>query len=537
MSDIDDGLLSPTTRSLSSLDGWFESNFIELPQGFRWLNGVFSSVRYGTYTQTYRRWHQVCSFLSRLTLNVKSLEDEALSSWVSTQESVSSRVDERVTHVIRTLFADIPPDVKCGSHGNGASYIHQGDGLTTRDPRVKYSSAVFSRMLTYVDRKYGDGQVLHPFGRESATVPPSCLHLVPKSYRKLRSIAIEPPGSMWAQQAVFRAFDRAFLTVPALRRRIRLHDSSRNCRLARLGSIDGRLSTIDLSHASDDVSWMLVKEAFRDTPWLPWIWACRTREVKLPDGSLYPLRSHASMGSALCFPVECVIFMAATEVAIAGLGDDPRRSKYSIYGDDIVVETRYAAAVEDQLKSMGFTINRAKSYSDLSIHPYRESCGGEYMSGVDVTPLRISRRFTAPRYGAVTPAQYESLVELANGAFASFPTLRRYALSWLLSLPSEYQPLFVYPDEDGGVWSWSPTNFHLRRDQRWSVRFQRPIYRSGVVSTCHRDRPAFDSEIDLFDWLRQAELGRQEITPGVELPVGSTVNPPLGLCVRCKPRT
>jgi hypothetical protein len=103
----------------------------------------------------------------------------------------------------------------------------------------------------------------------------------------------------------------------------------------------------------------------------------------------------APMGSRTCFPVETIIFAAICESEIRRITGKPARSTdYQIYGDDIVVRTEYYTAIIKRLTELGFIPNLGKSFGNSEGHFFRESCGGEYYDGVDVTPVRIPRNFT-----------------------------------------------------------------------------------------------------------------------------------------------
>jgi hypothetical protein len=96
---------------------------------------------------------------------------------------------------------------------------------------------------------------------------------VPKNWKTFRTIACEPDGALPFQLA-FDTFAKRRLRA----RGINLSDQSRNQLLAKEGSINGSLATIDLSSASDTVAfntvallfpteWFDVLNAFRSTHW------------------------------------------------------------------------------------------------------------------------------------------------------------------------------------------------------------------------------------------------------------------------------
>jgi hypothetical protein len=120
----------------------------------------------------------------------------------------------------------------------------------------------------------------------------------------------------------------------------------------------------------------------------------------------------ATMGNAVCFPIlTLVVTLILFE---AHLVAKVRRSSPRVYGDDAVCEQQVTRAFTSLLERYGFTVNRRKTFSGYD--PYRESCGGEYLRGVDITPLRLSRRFKGLRLGRGFE-HYIDLVSLANDLY------------------------------------------------------------------------------------------------------------------------
>jgi hypothetical protein len=168
--------------------------------------------------------------------------------------------------------------------------------------------------------------------------------------------------------------------------------------------MDGSLATLDLSDASDSVANWLVEALFCRSPlFLEYAQACRTSRVQLPTGEIQNLQKFASMGSALTFPIEAMVFAS---IAIAGVLEyrglpltlksiKGLRGVVRVYGDDLIVPTDCAATVIRWLESFGFRVNRDKSFWTGE---FRESCGKEYWRGHDVsvvkfrTPLPSSQR-------------------------------------------------------------------------------------------------------------------------------------------------
>jgi hypothetical protein len=193
-----------------------------------------------------------------------------------------------------------------------------------------------------------------------------------------------------------------------------------NRKLARLSSRFGGFATLDLKDASDRVSLDLVRKVFQHNPeLLSCLEACRTTATKLPDGRVINLKKYAPMGSALCFPVEALIFWVVIVAAVYQARLVPRQAtsredlrkigkRVYVYGDDIIVPTRWAHVSIQALESVGLKVNVDKS---CITGRFRESCGMDAFMGVEVTPARVRTPWTGQRSDG---AAYASWVSLAN---------------------------------------------------------------------------------------------------------------------------
>jgi hypothetical protein len=224
--------------------------------------------------------------------------------------------------------------------------------------------------------------------------PPVKVVFVPKTQKTPRVIAMEPTHMQYMQQAIMTTL------VPLLEnswigRSQGFSDQLPNRDLAREGSRSRRYATIDLSEASDRVLNSLVLSATRAWPTVQEaLQATRSTHSQLPSGKVIKLRKFASMGSALCFPLEVMVFTTLVYMGIARTGAYSRDERYElfmsgevrVYGDDIIVPADSTSCVEMTLESFGLKVNRSKSFSEGY---FRESCGGDYYSGTDVTPVRL----------------------------------------------------------------------------------------------------------------------------------------------------
>ena len=82
------------------------------------------------------------------------------------------------------------------------------------------------------------------------------------------------------------------------------------------------------------------------------------------------LKKFAPMGSALCFPIECIIFGSIVRLANREKGVN---TEFRVYGDDLVVDDRIFLKVIELLEVFGFRVNVDKTF--FPYHPFKESCG------------------------------------------------------------------------------------------------------------------------------------------------------------------
>jgi hypothetical protein len=249
--------------------------------------------------------------------------------------------------------------------------------------------------------------------------------LVPKTLKTPRIIAIEPTCMQYMQQAI--AIDLARLLESArigrntraniIEGQIGFSDQMPNRHLAKRGSCLQDLATLDLSEASDRVSREHVSNLFSSWPLLEEaVMATRSEKALVPGHGVIPLSKFASMGSALCFPVEAMVFLTVVYYGIEQTlkhrltRKDVRSLSGSVrvFGDDIIVPNDYVRSVISSLELFGFKINAGKSFWNGK---FRESCGGDYYDGQDVTPVKVRRVFPSSRDDV---EEVQSLVALRN---------------------------------------------------------------------------------------------------------------------------
>ena len=233
--------------------------------------------------------------------------------------------------------------------------------------------------------------------REPGNEVPVRVISVPKTLDKPRIIAIEPACMMYTQQAILERFLDSWKRDDILSKMIGFDDQLPNQQMARIGSIDGSLATLDLSEASDRVSNQLVRELLHYFPNLAaGVDATRSRKADVPGHGVLRLSKFASMGSALCFPFEAMVFLTCVFIGIEQELNTPLTKRIvrsylgrvRIFGDDIIIPKEYVPSVVGVLEHFGAKVNRDKSFWNSE---FRESCGKEYFRGIDVSIVKCRR--------------------------------------------------------------------------------------------------------------------------------------------------
>jgi hypothetical protein len=240
---------------------------------------------------------------------------------------------------------------------------------------------------------------------------------VPKTLKAPRVIAIEPVCMQYTQQAVSSLLVKRLESHPLTRGHVNFTDQGINRRLAMKASLDKSNSTLDLSDASNLVPLSLAISMFESCPDIQGaILACRSRRAKLPTGEVISLKKFASMGSALCFPIEAMYFYTICIGALLAKRNLPvtyrniltvSRHVY-VYGDDIIVPTDSAEVVIDHLQKYYCKVNTTKSHWKGN---FRESCGMDAFLGEEVTPTYVKYSFPDNRRSV---QGFLSLVETSN---------------------------------------------------------------------------------------------------------------------------
>jgi len=302
--------------------------------------------------------------------------------------------------LFREVFTQMDRDVYYGEllpkHGPGAT----AEKLTANG---KYRQSTWTRRLEEV---LPSNEYLIPNSRfsedldkvhflEPGSELPVRVISVPKTLKTPRIIAIEPACMMYTQQALLQCFLSAFRRDELLRGLIGFDDQGPNQALACQGSVDNRTATLDLSEASDRVSNQLVRRMVSRWPHLhKAIDATRSRRADVRGVGVIRLAKYASMGSALCFPVEAMVFTTIIFLGIQrSLNTTLTRKDIKsflgsvrVYGDDLVVPVDHVSSIVQTLEHFGARVGLDKSFWTGR---FRESCGKEYFNGHDVSLVKV----------------------------------------------------------------------------------------------------------------------------------------------------
>lgn len=493
---LDDALLEGLrSGSFPSLEGWATEGKLPLflhgawKQIFTWDGLVLPDPSIDAI-----RWIRQ---ITRICKKIFEVCDDhrvqaAIDQFVTTDRNLPSRAEtkaalphqaRRVAHLLfGQLIGEAMLDVSShGKHGPGA--VSESFGVNERWDFTSISYNVEELMgPEYFRSSWIDLLERPPLNG----VVPARLVAVPKTATTPRLISIEPSYNQFVQQALQTNLKRL---LERDRFACSYTDQSYNQRMALEGSVHGRNATIDLSEASDRVSLALVEELFGFNPgFVRYLRLSRSAFVQLPDGELVLLNKFASMGSALTFPIESMVFHTLAVLAMmehSGNSDDwfirsyqRRCPELSVYGDDIIIDRDVAPKLIKLLTSLGMRVNETKSFLSGS---FRESCGVDAFLGRDVTPAY--QRAALPQ-STTKSSEIVKASSLRNQLFERFGEIR--SVRFLDSLIGRLVKYPAVPRGMTGIGRWSDVPDHSF--SRWNDKLQRLEWRMPtLVETKRRD--------------------------------------------------
>ena len=219
----------------------------------------------------------------------------------------------------------------------------------------------------------------------------SRLTTVPKNEDTERTIAIEPSGNMCLQLAAGMYLEGALRHIGLDIR----NQQQKNIAMAKRGSLLGDVATLDLKSASDMISIDLVRAL------LPSVWFDLLIKLRSPTitvtvdgkdsgvGRQVELNMISTMGNGFTFPLMTFIIVALIYGYRCTRGGPNLFIDWTstcVFGDDIIIPTHEYSGFVDVLTKAGLIVNHDKSFCEGS---FRESCGGDFLNGVDITPFYV----------------------------------------------------------------------------------------------------------------------------------------------------
>lgn len=293
-------------------------------------------------------------------------------------------------------------DSLCAAYGPGISVGRDSDKLVSLSEKLLLGSVTADcRYLASWLRSVFEGLPSTAFEH---VVRGSCLTFVVKRVGEARTICFEPSMNMLIQKLI--GLYIKFMLKTKLG--IDLLNQERNRSLAKLGSLCDSYATEDLSSASDLNAAIPVLHVC-SPGWFRLLDDCRSKEYFDPMKKEWCVfHKFSTMGNGFTFELETLVFAAIAKYAIDSVRKDAIAwREIAVYGDDLLFPKEYAAVVEQALLMFGHIPNYQKSFH---MGPFRESCGGDYFYGVNVTPFKIKE---------VSCNDPTSIVNIYNGLFIS----------------------------------------------------------------------------------------------------------------------
>jgi hypothetical protein len=322
------------------------------------------------------------------------------------------------------------PGASIGSIGTDFYTKLFSSNLTTCSLPV---SSAFQRLVKF-DYRWMSAEIIrrHSYGTPHL-VSGSKMSYVPKNVDTSRTICTEPNLNMFFQLGLGSFLEDRLVTRFGIDI---TKQEPHNQEMCRIGSVDGMYSTIDLSSASDSISLTLCKQ-FLPRKLYDWLLELRSKETVL-DGEVIHLPMVSTMGNGFTFPLMTMIFACCVE-AVYRLDCTPlvknrggQHGNFAVYGDDIIIASNSYNKVLRLLKLLGFVVNTEKSFNEGT---FRESCGADFDSGENITPVYI-KSLSTPQ------ARYVAFNRLAEWSAVHGISLSR-TLSYLFkTVPDVRVPLW-----------------------------------------------------------------------------------------------
>lgn len=280
-----------------------------------------------------------------------------------------------------------------GRTGPGASIGARGGDFYTKmfaSPLTCTSLGLYSSYKNYVRNypEWSNAELIRTESYGSAhVVEGNRLSFVPKDDTISRTICTEPSLNMFLQLGAGFVIERRLLSRYGISMSTQ---PFKNRELARRGSLGFGFVTCDLSSASDSLSLKMLERV------LPKHVYDMLRLLRSPSteyrGARYDLHMISTMGNGFTFPLQTMLFASIVVAAFRARGLKPTYPRgnefgnFGVFGDDIICPDSIWPDVNRLLRILGFQINNDKTFVE---GPFRESCGADFFSGVDIRGVYV----------------------------------------------------------------------------------------------------------------------------------------------------
>ncbi len=345
---------------------------------------------------------QILLFDAKLiTEPTQAQKDQAISGFRQRQDDLRKKrvpVEHPVIIIAQRLLSKVLKDLDLStiSPGHGPGGVAEGFDRFERW-NFTFWPAKAERVYSFIEYGTQSPRMTLELGNgiplRKKMVTKCCL--VPKDFRGPRLISAEPTVNQYLQQGQMKALMQYIKNHRFIRRSLKLQDQTYNQRMAK-DALGNDQITLDLSNASDTVSTTLVWHLLSGVPRLRRQLMCTRSDFLSFQGEEVKLVAFAPMGSAVCFPVESLVFWSLSLASI--IHSSPSRSRdgfeylssLAVFGDDIIIPSFAKDTLIGTLRDVGCEPNMSKTCFST---PFRESCGTEWYSGSDVTLIRNRRYY------------------------------------------------------------------------------------------------------------------------------------------------
>jgi hypothetical protein len=411
----------------STLDGFSKkyepSSDVELVRGHRALCSLlkkfpFSDAEspYDTKQNAIVKWQDAERQCGETNIRLRNYAESDLPQWVHharrlIHDTIGDLTPARIMKMLRDGEHGKGTTTECPFRASTVYHKYKSTELFATSSAKNYAKAAISlnrRWYDYLDREPLRKQVPNP--NSSAGYVESQLlddvisiceseriSFVMKDAKTMRPIGIGNSLNMYVQLGIKRELTRCLQRVG-----VDLTDQTKNQELARMGSIQGcfddrvnylqQSSTIDLASASDTVS-IGICELLLDPLWFGFLFDLR-HESGVLEGDTIVYNKMSAMGNGFTFPLESLLFWAIARATAEVQHTELDSCDLAVYGDDIICPLWLTHELIENLQWSGFSVNTEKSFID---GPFKESCGADYFSGINVRPFYLKRRLTTAK--------------------------------------------------------------------------------------------------------------------------------------------